>query len=239
MSQFRDQRDQMELDPVGFLTQAMPAEDVELAALSLITDPNVWANVSEVIKGLLESPDKLELARSRLKNMTYERRDSVAQRRETRRAAERNAREVKGFITNLIPDGMADHDAQQFYDAALTEVRDFAIRMNAETIEVKYLPALIAHVARQYGLDPFASNGGTNGDGKVTPAAPPARPKVGVAAPAGSRTTVPTGEALAEAARKKAALQGVPPGGLPSSESEAPPAQQTVKERIAYLRGRR
>lgn len=230
----------LELDPEGFLFESIPQERAASVALQVLLQPDVWAQVNDVLADLLDSDDKRELVRVSLENTRFKNKEAVGRQMEEQREATRNAVVVKQSIAMMIPETLPENDQVALYNACQQDVIEYAERLGLNVLDPRDVPLIVANRLRSAGVDPVAaaaalqnvSRGKSTPNGTARGQAPraPARPAAS-AQPSGK-------DFVAAAAAARAAATTAPAGaGAPSSAANAkPPAGQTLEERIKWSR---
>jgi hypothetical protein len=216
---------EISVDPEGFvLTRVHPSKRLAIGQALLLEQ---FDDLAPMIEVLWNDPrarfEKLDAIRSEIAN----RRGEVASNVQ----ASRQAAEIRAVVSELIPDGVSDADAQEFFATSIALLQQRA--MQDQSVTSKDVPTLLAAHRRRFF-----------GAGEVT-APPPSRPKLAVkptptpAAPASpAPTTVLSAEEVARRAKaRQAALATAPRGaGVGAVQREPGPANETIEQRSRRLR---
>lgn len=232
-------QEQIQIDPVGYLTGAVPAEVQADVALSLLTQPDIWERVRDTVLSFDdESTFNLTAAEARARRL--ELRDQLRTAVQQRHVVQENAAQVKQAVASLVPQTMSDEQAEAFYRDALRDLREHAERNGLRTLNVEDVPLLLARRMRMSGIDPMAAASRLAAPQDPTTTGTPARtPPTRQGAPAsGSAPSQRTGAQFRQAsvARKAAAVTPAGGAGAPAATPLAPPPGQSIAERIEWSR---
>lgn len=232
-------------DPVAFLTQHVPVDIRAETALSLLTDPKVWDLIRDDLPALLESEEKLELARAKLEVRRRDNRDMLRDRSVARTAARQEARTISEALESVIPEGLNEAQGERFVKDALRDLAAYQKRTGAG-IQTRDLPLLLADRFEALGVDPtqvaVALARRAAGEQVTRPAGSAPRPAPRLAkAPVPGQAPQVTGKSLVAAQARKVAAAAVPPPGAATPSAAAGPQipkGANVKEALAAMRAR-
>lgn len=232
-------------DPVAFLTQQVPVDIRAETALSLLTDPKVWDLIKDDLPALLESEEKLELARAKLEVRRRDNRDMLRDRSVARTAARQEARTISEALESVIPEGLNEAQGERFVKDALRDLAAYQKRTGAG-IQTRDLPLLLADRFESLGVDPtqvaVALARKAAGEQSTRPAGSAPRPAPRLAkAPVPGQAPQVTGKSLVAAQARKVAAAAVPPPGAATPSAAAGPQipkGANVKEALAAMRAR-
>lgn len=226
----------LQFDPEGFLFENIPQERAASVALQVLLQPEVWSQVNDVLLELMESDDKRELVRVSMENSRLKNRDDAQAAVARQRESSQNASVIKQTIAMMIPDTLPEAEQLALYTACQQDVVAHAERLRLDTMDPRDVPLVIAQRLRAGGVDPVQAASKLTRQAAGQPRGGPVR---GVAPQERPPAPAPSGKALAAAhAAARAASVAAPAGaGAPSAAGTgAPPANQTIEERIRWGR---
>lgn len=226
------EREEIAIDPAGYLVSAVPPEIQADVALFLLTQPHIWESIRDDVLAL-EDDVQYRTTAAEVKARRLELRDQLRQAASDRAVIQRNATEVKQAVASLVPQDMPDEVAESFYRDALRDLKEHAERNGLRTLNPDDVPVLLARRMRQVGIDPLAV--------ATRAAAPAASLPAGTPAPRAAASQVPsqrTGAQFkqASATRRAAAATPAAGAGAPAAAPMAPPPNQSIAERQAWAR---
>jgi hypothetical protein len=227
----------LEIDPIGFLSERVKPEiQVELVR-HLLSLPDVFEAVTADLEEW-QDPDKLARGRAELGKARSDRSRQTERELGQIRAVREQGRKIRDTVEAIIPADMSEEEAALFRDDSLTDVAAWC-RANPKVARLRpeEVIGILERRLRHHGLTPESALAGLS-SGQPLRRATAAAPQK---APAPSIPDVPTalatGAKLKQASlarREAAAVPGAGAGARPTT-IEAP-AQQGVKERLAWLR---
>lgn len=227
--------DQVETDPIGFVTEkvAKPMRKAMVLEL-LVSDDNLRAAVMQELEEIEADPNTLGRVKAELRADQAERVKDVADQKSANKADEDAANLVIRAVDKLIPGDADDSTAQKFFDDALIFLGAIA-RDDPKKVTVETVPELLDDRLRLYGLKADTSADGEDSEGAVD--GKKGRPaKKGKKPVAKLVTSEETATKLAsKSTRKRAAGAGAVGAGAGASKL-TPPAHQNMKARLKWYR---
>ncbi len=227
-AEIEDMESYISTDPAGFIINNVPPEVIEIVALTLITQKEIWEKVQPRLEQL-QDPQELRLIQAELKTERLEAEKLLGKRAEGRRHSKQQAKIILQGIDRMVPitDGITESRREAIIGSVQTAVAAAVREKRLTTIDVNDLPLLASAALRQHGIDPLAAaaslkdGGGESEPGKK----PPAKKKQKTAKQLKS----------ASDKRKKAAASSPAGAGAPAAAPKLP-AGQTIAERIALAK---
>jgi hypothetical protein len=222
------------MDPVGFVTQQMPAPYRPQVALHLLMDPQnlgaVQAYLAEratqlaatmgedgvpgSLAEILEDPRALRLLQSDLRAERADLEKEMRQQSDERKTLKANATKVKEQIESLIPTTITGEQRDTLYRDVVRDVKETTKRLGLKTLKPEEVEVLVVRRFAAYGIKPQAASAG--GPAPKNGAAPPP------GAPAGKQGRS-AAEMQAASATRRAAAAAAPAGaGAPASPPREP-----------------
>lgn len=218
------------VDPQGFLlNRVAPATRQSIAETLLLEQ---FENLAPMIEVLWNDP-----------GARYSKLESVKQQIEARRGevvtsvhAARQAAEIRASVSEMIPDGVSQDDADAFFATSIALLQQRA--MSNQPVTSTEVPAILAaHRRRYFGADQAAVPTPPARPKLAVRTTPPPKPPVVPASPAAPTTVIPADEIARRAKARHAALSVAPPGAGSSAVTRDPgPANETIEQRSRRLR---
>ncbi|MBA3645300.1 MAG: hypothetical protein H0W63_03910 [Gemmatimonadaceae bacterium] len=235
-TQQREFIEQLQYDPASVVREAL-ADDIETQeymALSLITDPRVWARIASKVEEFVNDPRELAAEGHRVRADIAERKNHFQEQQQFNRVVDRNVSEVKNTVQSLIPENLSDEAARLLYSDSIGDIKRYAEQQGLDIIPVEHIPAILAKRLAAHGLNPVDSRTSTGkpAGGSQSPA-PVARP---------SAKTLPekpapkTGAQFRKASQVRRAAAATPAGAGSPGNAITPPPNQSVEERLKWHR---
>jgi hypothetical protein len=226
--------DMISMDPVGFVTQHMPAQHRPLVALQLLLDPqNLGAvqayladratqlaatmgedGVPGSLAEILEDPRALRLLQSDMRAERGELEKQLRLQGEERKTLKVNAAKVREQIESLLPTEITGEQRTTLYRDVVRDVKETAARLKLKALKPEEVELLVVRRFAAYGLKPKAAAAGG-----------PA-PRNGAAPPSGAPDRTQgrsAAELQAASATRRAAAAAAPAGvGAPASPPREP-----------------
>lgn len=238
----RDELDMIEqhlaIDPVGFLTERVKPEIQLELARHLLSIPAVFA---EINKDMTEwdDPDKLARRQAELR----------AARSDSRRGAEREmaliaeakeqGRIVRDTVFAIVPADMEEDDATMFVNDALGDVKAWAeAHSQVRRLRPEEVIGILERRLRHHGIAPESALAALS-SGQPFRRSTAARPvkKAPASGTPDAEEARTAGAKLKQAGDRRRAAAAVPAGGAGAQPTKIElPAQQSVKERLAWVR---
>lgn len=242
-------QDTLTTDPEGFVTDNLPVESQRNLALYLLTQPEVWGAVQDIVLQL-DDPQTLQLVQNKVKADRYETREARRQQVETRARASENARQIRQAVSAIVPEDMEEAQSRLYYRDALRDLQEYAVANNLDAMNPADVPLVIADRLRQYGINPavaqerlaaLVANGGRQqpqGRRSTEPGSGTPKPAAGSgAASQAPATPAKTGkEFVARSGARRVVAAVTPPGGGSPSNVPTPPPNQSIAERTEWAR---
>jgi len=227
-AEIEDMESYISTDPAGFIINNVPPEVIEVVALTLITQKEIWEKIQPRLEQL-QDDQELRLVRAELKTERLEAEKVLQKRAEGRRHSKQQAKVILQGIDRMVPltDGITESRREAIIGSVQTAVATAVREKRLTTIDVNDLPLLASAALRQHGIDPLAAaaslkdGGGESEPGKK----PPAKKKQKTAKQLKS----------ASDKRKKAAASSPAGAGAPAAAPKLP-AGQTIAQRIALAK---
>lgn len=229
----------LQLDPTGFIADRIRPELRKDIALHLLSIPEVFEQVAPEIEGWADEDVRARRQAEMQRDRTLAR-ETTSREVQRLEAARQTGRLVRETVDALVPGDFADDDAAMFREDCLSDVvRYCRANPRVASLRAPEVVAILEQRLRHYGIDPEQAQAALS-SGQPLP-----RPAASRRTPAGARGTPEVDEARTAGAKLKqagaarraaAAVPGAGAGGQPTKL--APPAQQGVKERISWLRGK-
>lgn len=241
-------RTAMEVDPVGFALSNQLTEDQQInLAISLLTDERLWAKLQPVMRAALTKPEALVAIRAEARADRAELREQAEGAVQTRRAVQRNVRELNSALDAIVPDTLSDVERDLFIQDCRTDISVYAQANRLLTLDPRDLPKVLARRLATRNITPEQAlrliltppaqrasrqparqqvpTGKTTSEGAPASGTPPTR-------------KTPTGADFVRGQQKKAQVAASAPAGAgaPSSTIPKPPAGTNLKGAFAHAR---
>jgi hypothetical protein len=237
----RDELDMVEqhltLDPVGFLTDRVKPEIRLEVARHLLSIPEVFA---EITKDMTEwdDPDKLKLRQAELRAARADSQRGTEREMARIKEAKEQGRLVRDTVAAIVPTDMEEEDATMFVNDCLTDVMAWAnAHPDVRRLRPEEVIGILDRRLRHHGMTPESALAALSSGQpfrRSTAARPGKVPASGTPDAEEARTAGAKLKQAGEARRAAAAVPGAGAGARPTKIE--PPAQQSVKERIKWVK---
>lgn len=228
-AEIEDMENYIQTDPAGFIINNVPVDVVEVVALSLITEPEIWERVQPRLEQLSD-PSELRLMQAELKTQRLEAEKVLQKRAEGRRHSKQQAKIILDGIEKMVPltDGITESRRETIIGSVQRAVAAAVREKRLTSIDVGDLPLLASAALRQHGIDPMAAAAALQAGGEES--------EPGKKKPLAKKKQK-TAKQLKTASeqRKKAAASSPAGTGAPAAAPKLP-AGQTIEERIALAK---
>lgn len=231
-TQLEEVRDQIEIDPTGFVLEHV-ADDVRAEiAMQLIFDPTVLAQLRDrlgegenptTLAEILESPDSLRIVQAELKASRLETSEKLRAHNTEQKEMRANGEALMAEVNNLIPETITGKKRQFLFDDSMRDLTERCNRLGLKRLDPRDVKLIVSDRFREQGID-FAA---------PAPANAPAPAKPAAAAAPEQRTGAEFTQARTV---KRAAAATAPAGaGAPAAQPK-PTLPATTDERIKMAR---
>jgi hypothetical protein len=236
----------LDVDPIGVIEQRgyAPEQRANLV-LSLLTQPDVYAMVAEILPRLADEKEFRYIAAEVGKDR-YEQREKATERVNTERAITQNVQLVASAIEAIVPDNLSDAQRAIFVRDARSDISRHANARGVRTIDPMHVPQILSDRLTAYGMDINAAYArlasAAPGASTARPVSGGARPAPALrgpsAAPAAPAPAGRTAEEIRTASDKRRSVAAIAPAGAgaPALSLHKPPAGSTLKEAMAHAR---
>ncbi len=218
MARVNEEKARWRVDPVGSAQRALNEEQQAVLAMSILTSPRMLEALRPTLEGVLTSPDALEVTRSKLEAQRLRLEGETRQQVQLERAQERNIRDLRVAVDQMIPPGLTAAQRKQWKTDALREVGDYADRTRVSIIDPRDLPVLLARRLQASSVDPRTAAEAiekklftrTATDSAGSPSRPPAP------APAQPNRIIAASKVVAAASASAPTGAGAPTASMPA-----------------------
>jgi hypothetical protein len=226
--------DQIQADPIGFLTQQIPASHRLQVARSLLADGQVFEALKEDIENWSYSPDARERVRAETEANSLRTQRQIDAQAAERTQYRQNAELIHTAVADMASPDWDRGEKRFFIDSSLSAIKAYITNSGATHLDTSQVRPILEQAGI---LSHFRLNGSQPSTTGPSEGAPPK----GVT-PESRRLEEArgTGERFRQVSAKKRAAAATAPAGAGAAPSmPKPPPGQGVKERIDWWRKNR
>lgn len=227
---------ELQRDPAEFVAGTVnPTHYPELVRTMILKlEDDAYDSLLTDIAKLDKDATARKAARLDLRQKELDRKDE----RRQRATSSEYVKNIRTQITQLVPEDMADDQADAFFDFALHKLERYARQNRGARLQPEQVPALLQELGAldPYGITPNGAGANARSDTSPTSGA---RSK-GPADPELAKKAKRTGQDLTKRVKSRKAAAATAPAGAGSAVAAdaSPPPNQTFDERMGWLEKR-
>lgn len=206
------------VDPVGQVQRTMTPDQQVYLAMSILTEPAMFDGLKDTLAAVLQDPNALTVVRSNLRVTGMELAEKAKGEVRLEKAQERNVRDLRMAIEEMIPSGYTAAQRKQWKADAFRELGEYTNRTNTRIIDPRDLTGILAGRLRASNVDPQSAADAIHRKlftrSATDSAGSPSRPPTAPPAPQPNRL-VASAKALAAASASAPSGAGAPTASMP------------------------